>query len=109
MSQTATLTQSVDATVNYFPTDGETTVLAGTAGYQRRKFDPRKVKVTNIRGNEGAFKLEEHGFQIVKENWTQIDPNDDPKQIEAVLFPEAARILQKLYDDCSIHKWKISS
>jgi hypothetical protein len=99
MAQTATLTQTVDATVNYFPIDGQTSVLAGTAGYQRRPMDPRKVKVTNVRGNEADFKLEQHGFQIVKENWTQVDPDDDPRQIEAALFPEAARILQKLYDE----------
>jgi hypothetical protein len=96
MAQTATLTQTVNATVNYFPIDGQTSVLAGTAGYQRRPFDPRKVRVTDIRGNEDNYKLEEHGFQIVKENWTQVDPDEDPKQIEAVLFPEAARILQNL-------------
>ncbi len=104
MSQTATLTQTVDATVNYFPIDGETNVLAGTAGYQRRPFDPRKVKLTNIRGNEEDFKLEKHGFQIVRENWTQVDPDEDPRQIEAKLFPEAARILQRLYVACSISK-----
>jgi hypothetical protein len=97
MAQTATLTQTVDATVNYFPVDGHTSVLAGTAGYQRRPMDPRKVMVTNVRGNEADFKLEQHGFQIVKENWTQVDPDDDPRQIEAALFPEAARILQNLY------------
>lgn len=96
MSQTETLTQTVDATVNYFPVGGETFVLAGTAGYQRRPFDPRKVQVTNIRGREDEFKLEKHGFQIVKESWTQVDPDEQPKQIEAALFPEAARILQKL-------------
>lgn len=99
MSQTATLTQTVNATVNYFPADGETFVLAGTAGYQRRAFDSRKIKVTNIRGNEEDYTLEECGFQIVKEDWTQVDPDEEPKQIEALLFPEAARILRKMYED----------
>ena len=96
MSQTATLTQAVDATVNYFPVDGERSVLAGTAGYQRRPFDPRKVKVNNIRGHEDKFTLEKHGFQIVKDGWSQVDPDAQPKEIEAALYPEAARILQKL-------------
>lgn len=98
MSQTATQTQTVEATVNYFPVGGETKVLAGTAGYQRRPFDPKTVQVTNIRGNENDFTLEQNGFQIVKEKWTQVDPDLDPREIEAALFPEAAKILQKLYD-----------
>jgi hypothetical protein len=96
MSQTAILTQTVDATVNYFPVDGERSVLAGTAGYQRRPFDPRTVKISNIRGHEDEFKLEKHGFQIVKDSWTQVDPDEQQKQIEDLLYPEAARILQKL-------------
>ena len=96
MSQTATLTQTVNATVNYFPVDGERSVLAGTAGYQRRAFDPRNVKINNIRGHEDEFKLEKHGFQIVKDTWSQVDPEAQPKEIEAALYPEAARILQKL-------------
>ena len=107
MAQTATMTQTVDATVNYFPINGETNVLAGTAGYQRRPMDPRKVKLTNIRGNEQDFTLERNGFQVVKENWTQVDPDEDPRQIEAKLFPEAARILQRLYVDHSISNQSI--
>lgn len=98
MSHTATLTQAVDATVNYFPPNGETSVLAGTAGYQRREFDSKQVQVIDIRGDEDNYILEKNGFQVVRDDWTQVDPDEDPKKIEAMLFPEAARILQKLYE-----------
>jgi hypothetical protein len=96
-TQTITQPRTVESTINYFPSDGPKKIYPGTAGYQRRKFDPRTVSITDIRGAEEHFKLETNGFQVVRNKWpeTKVDATD--QQVKDVVYPETRRLLKQLY------------
>lgn len=53
------------------------------------------VIVTDIRGNEGLFNLDIHGFQLAK-HITSMHPHDfdEPEKIRAAYFPEMASYLK---------------
>ena len=96
-TQTMTQLRTVESTINYFPVDGPKKIYPGTAGYQRRKFDPRTVNITDIRGTEDDFKLDINGFEVVRNKWpeTRVDATD--QQVKNVVYPETTRLLKQLY------------
>jgi hypothetical protein len=95
-TQTTTIAETVEARINYFPENGHKLIFPGTAGYQRRPFDPKIVNVTDIRGSEDNFELEKNGFQVVKGTWTPTKVADAHEQVKAVAYPECAEMLKEL-------------
>ena len=96
-TQTMTQLKTVDSTINYFPADGPKKIYPGTAGYQRRKFDPRTVSIIDIRGAEEHFKLETNGFQVVRNKWPETKVDAPDQQVKDVVYPETRRLLKQLY------------
>ena len=94
---TTTTSRTVEATVNYFPEDGPKIVYPGTAGYQRRKFEPRSVQISDVRGKETEFQLKSNGFQVIKHEIPQprIDATD--AEIKKTIYPETVKALQGVY------------
>ena len=88
---------SVPSIINYFPQDGPKHVYPGTAGYQRRTFDSRKVQVKDIRGSEKDFSLEKNGFQVAKNKWTEIGVHEENDRVCEVVYPETLKFLTKMY------------
>ncbi|KAK0614537.1 hypothetical protein B0T14DRAFT_528654 [Immersiella caudata] len=58
-----------------------------------RPIYPLNVTVTDITGNEGAFTLDSHGFQIVPHKSVETDFLDDAK-IKAEYYPETEQLLK---------------
>jgi hypothetical protein len=87
----------VQTTINYHPAglDGElNTVIPGTAGSYRRKFDVAPVTIKDIRGQETLFSIEKQGFQILKHT-SEEKEFLDKDQIKGVVFPEVVELLKK--------------
>lgn len=89
--------KNVKATINYHPTDGPKVIRPGTAGYQRRKYDPRVVTITDIRGSEDDFKFDKDGFQLVRHPWAKTSVDDDEKHVKEIVYPETVDMLKQLY------------
>jgi hypothetical protein len=68
----------------------------GTAGYQRRKLDPRIVNVTDIRGSEDQYTLDGNGFQVVQHGWTPTKVDDSDAEIRAHVYPETVELLKQM-------------
>lgn len=98
MSTTVTTapTRTVEAKINYYPPDGPKVFYPGTAGYQRRNFDTRSVPINDIRGSEDLFSLDKNGFQVVKNNWTEIGLNDHKEKVESIVYPETIDMLKRV-------------
>jgi hypothetical protein len=58
-----------------------------------RPIYPLTVTVTDITGNENAFTLDSHGFQIVRHKSAETDFLDDAK-IKAEYYPETEQLLR---------------
>ena len=89
----------VETTLNYHlgPTEnGELIIYLGTVGERRRKHDPQKVKVEDIRGREEQFTLDMHGFQVVISPST-VKQFDDPLVIKQEYYADCAELLKRVY------------
>ncbi|OCT49996.1 GA4 desaturase family protein [Cladophialophora carrionii] len=87
----------VETTINYHPAgmDGTlNTVIPGTAGSYRRKFDTASVTIKDIRGKENQFSLAEQGFQLLKHTSEEKEFMDKDR-IKGTAFPEVAELLKK--------------
>ncbi|KAK0638497.1 hypothetical protein B0T16DRAFT_421263 [Cercophora newfieldiana] len=58
-----------------------------------RPIYPLNVTVTDITGNEGAYTLDSHGFQLVQHKSTETEFLDDAK-IKAEYYPETEQLLK---------------
>lgn len=56
----------VEAQINYFPPDGPKIFYPGTAGYQRRKFDTRTMRIKDVRSATEELNLDKNGFQLAQ-------------------------------------------
>ena len=88
----------IEAEVNYWlePPEGQPrpVIYPGTAGSRRRKWDTRMVQVTDLRGREDEFKVDQNGFQVVAFP-TEEKAYDDDERIKASVYPEAEELLKK--------------
>lgn len=89
--------RAVESTIQYFPADGPRRVYPGTAGYQRRKFDSRRVQIEDIRGSEDKFTLDVNGFQVVTNQWSETKVGATDQQVKATVYPETIRMLKQMY------------
>lgn len=98
MSTTTTTAppRPVEAKINYYPADGPKVFYPGTAGYQRRNFDTRSMPINDVRGSEHEFSLDKNGFQVVKNNWTEIGLNDSKERVESIVYPETIELLRRM-------------
>ena len=92
-----TMARNVEATVNYFPNDGPKIVYPGTAGYQRRKFDPRSVQISDVRGKEHEFKLATNGFQVIKHEISQPKIDATDAEVKKNIYPGTIKALKQVY------------
>ena len=88
--------RTVETTINYYPPDGPKVFYPGTAGYQRRKFDSKTIQMNDIRGAEDRYVLDKNGFQLVKNNWTEVKVDDSDQHVRSVVYPETVDMLKKL-------------
>nr|B8N0E7.1 RecName: Full=Hydroxylase/desaturase asaB; AltName: Full=Aspergillic acid biosynthesis cluster protein B [Aspergillus flavus NRRL3357] len=60
--------QQVETCLNYWPAEGpvQRELILGTVGAYRRPIDSRPVLIQDVRGQEGTFTLDIHGFQFIK-------------------------------------------
>ena len=76
----------VEANINYFPPDGPRIFYPGTAGYQRRNFDTRTMPIADVRESKEDLTLDKCGFQLAKNNWSQIDANDNFDKVRELVY-----------------------
>jgi hypothetical protein len=87
----------VETTINYHPaeTNGElNTVIPGTAGSYRRRFDTTPVTIHDIRGHEDDFSLEKQGFQVYKHISSE-KKFEEKDAIKNIMYPEIEELLKK--------------
>ena len=88
---------AVEATVNYFPRDGDRVMYPGTAGYQRRKLLPRTITITDVRGQEEDFTLDNSGFELARDSHTEVNGDADDAMMKNIAYPETIKLVTKLY------------
>lgn len=89
--------ESVTATVSYYlqPKDGgDTHIYPGTVLNTRRKYDPREVLITDIRGREQDFSLDVHGFQFV-DSASGFQDFGDGEKVKSEYYVEVAEVLRE--------------
>jgi hypothetical protein len=99
MPGVTTLPPVVDSTLNYYlevADGGQTEQYPGTAGDKRRKWNPKQVRINDVRGREDDFSLHKNGFQ-----WTRLQSqvllDVDGPTMEKVGYPEVAQLLKDVY------------
>lgn len=103
MSATMTMIGTEDAnvvntTLNYYldpSKGGHTSYQIGVSDYYRRKFDPHQQQIHDIRGREGQFDLETHGFQHYKHASSEKDFIDED-QVRRVVYPETEQLIKNV-------------
>ena len=74
---------------------GYTEMHAGTVGAFRRRHDSRPVKVTDVRGHEKEFSLDEQGFAFIPHESKEKDFADDEATKER-LYLEACELVKEV-------------
>lgn len=93
---TAAVMNSVPATLNYYvvPEDAERDpFFDGTVIETTRQYSGIQTKVTDLRGHEARFNLDEQGFQLVKCETAEKDFLDDD-HIKDVYYRDVEQLLK---------------
>lgn len=88
----------VATTLNYYldPPAGDTYASTlGTAGYFRRKYNTQPAEVLDVRGHEGDYNLDTHGFQFARHNTAQQDFTNDT-DVRNTYYPELAQLMKEV-------------
>ena len=88
----------VNTTLNYYlsPERGGAKIYQpGAVGDKRRPHDEQKVQVTDIRGREDEFRLDEQGFQIIQLN-TSVQDVEKDADWEGQYFQDIMEQVKKL-------------
>lgn len=97
----ATSSQStIEADINYFkqPASGEYGVQrSNSAGYKCQEPDTHRVEVTDMRGNENSFNLDENGFQVVRGFDLPYELWEDDQKIKQQAYSEARDLVKRVY------------
>nr|AZL87943.1 GA4 family aspergillic acid hydroxylase (AsaB) [Aspergillus flavus] len=89
--------QQVETCLNYWPAEGpvQKELILGTVGAYRRPIDSRPVLIQDVRGQEGTFTLDIHGFQFIK-HISQHVASFDEAYVKTHMYPEAESILKNV-------------
>jgi len=95
----ATTLHHVRVTMGYYQPKPDGTLpevndLALTLGL--KDIDRREVVISDIRGNEDLYQLEEHGFQVLK-NTSSLGDFADDNTVKSVYYPEIEELLLKRF------------
>lgn len=86
----------IEASLNYCPADFTATrdVVLGTVGAYRRPIDTRPTSIQDVRGQEGTFTLDVHGFQFLHHVSPYVAFFDETVAKNG-MYQEAAEILKQ--------------
>lgn len=89
------LPQAVQTSLNYWPADGpaKRELVLGTVGAYRRPIDRRSVSIQDVRGREGAYTLDIHGFQFINHASPHVASFNEAV-VKTYMYPEAEEILK---------------
>ncbi|KAE8416407.1 hypothetical protein BDV36DRAFT_297102 [Aspergillus pseudocaelatus] len=89
--------QEIQTSLNYWPAQGpvQRELILGTVGAYRRPIDSRPVSIQDVRGQEGMFALDIHGFQFIK-HVSQHVASFDEASVKKHMYPEAETILKNI-------------
>ena len=89
--------QDVQTSLNYWPAQGpvQRQLILGTIGAYRRPIDSRPMSIQDVRGQEGKFALDIHGFQFIK-HVSQHVASFDEASVKTHMYPEAEIILKNM-------------
>ncbi|OQV11055.1 hypothetical protein CLAIMM_14959 [Cladophialophora immunda] len=95
----------IDTSLNYYldpALGGHSSFEAGTAGYFRRKFDERPVRIHDIRGHSDDFDVSKQGFQLVKHTSVEKEYLSD-EGVKRIVYPEVEKLLKKVTGATRVH------
>lgn len=91
--------QTVTTTLNYYldpSKGGHTEYQIGVTDYFRRKFDPHQVVIENIRGREGEFELDTHGFQHTRHGGRLDVDYPSREAVQEIVYPDTVDFIKRL-------------
>ena len=74
---------------------GVSSYVTGSAASYRRKLEERPVQIHDMRGREGDFDLDKHGFQFHRHK-TNLESFSNDEKIKQAVYPEIEDLLKKL-------------
>lgn len=98
--------KTVETTLNYYldpSKGGHTSYQIGVTDYFRRKFDPHTAYIEDIRGREGDFKLDVHGFQHEKHGGRLETDWSDNDEVKKIVYPETELFVKRITGATRVH------